>query len=180
MLDTDGIESKCPETIKTVFANFSSVPGRIAYTFCIGAGLPRVRSPVASNLSTTIWSLPPLALLISLGRSTILSRPQPGPRFGSSQLQIEMRVPHATIESISARMDFSSTEERAIAPLGRGIVLAFGRGCGGSAGSFIADRCAACAAAGWSCAAAPNTEIKSRQPIEHQIRSMFIFSIRVL
>src|SRR3984957_8195493 len=137
MLDTEGIESKCPETIKTVVVNFWWVRGWMAYTFCMGAILPWVRSPVASNLSTTIWSLPPLALLISLSRSTILSRPQPGPRFGSSQLPIEMRVPHATIESINARMDFSSTEERAIAPLGRGIVLAFGNGCGGSAGAFL-------------------------------------------
>jgi hypothetical protein len=52
---------------------------------------------------------------------------------------MEMRVPHATIESISARIDFSSTEDRAIAPLGRGIVFGFGSGCGGSAGAFADD-----------------------------------------
>src|SRR5262249_20759969 len=99
------------------------------------AGLSCVRAEVASNLSTTTSSLPPVACEISWNRATILSRPQPGPRLGSSQEAIDNRVPHVTNESISARMDFSSTEVRTTAPEGRAIIFGLGAPATGSAGS---------------------------------------------
>jgi hypothetical protein len=83
-----------------------------------------------------------------------------------------MRVPQATIESISARIAFSSTEARAIAPLGRGIVLDFGNVCGGSAGSFATDdRCAA----GCCCAKETLAKITTKPKLENKIRSLFIW-----
>src|SRR5262249_56111365 len=35
-MTSDGRESKCPDTTKTVFAITGSAPGKIAYTFCKG------------------------------------------------------------------------------------------------------------------------------------------------
>src|SRR5208282_4731716 len=96
---------------------------------------PEVRGAAASNLSTTIWSLPPESLAISLNRATIWSRPQPAPRLGSDQDERVRRVPQPTSSRINERMDFSSTLERATAPAGRGKIFGWGLAWGGSAGS---------------------------------------------
>src|ERR1700730_3792209 len=64
------------------------------------------------------------------------------PRFASVQEESERRVPQETSWSIRARMDFSSTLCRAMAPVGRGNSFGCGWFCCGSAGSRGADCCA--------------------------------------
>src|SRR3954463_13183980 len=55
-----------------------------------------VRGPLVSYLSTIPLSRPPDFAAISPKRFTTTSRPQPIPRFGSVQDDIEWRVPQAT------------------------------------------------------------------------------------
>ena len=127
----EGIESKCPETRKTVFASFGSLPGRNASTFSRRAGLSFVRGAVASKRSTATDNFPPDARAISVRRATILSRPHPMPRLESSQDESEWRVPQAASSSTVARSAFSSTEWRGIAPPGGGRLLPAGFPAGG-------------------------------------------------
>src|SRR5260370_9967642 len=139
----DGRESKCPETIKRVFASVGSEPGRIAYTFSSGIGFPEVRSEVDSNLSTTTCNFPPESFAISFNRATITSRPHPIPRFESVHEESVSRVPHPTSFPISTLIDFSSTDARVNRPAGRANILGCGFPVAGSAGSCGARRCAA-------------------------------------
>src|SRR5262249_47557732 len=99
------------------------------------AGLSPVRTEVISNLSTTICSLSPEPFAISLKRLKTASRAQPGPRLGSSHEAMVSRVPHATSLEMSARIPFSSTVERRIAPVGRARIFGAGDAFAGSAGS---------------------------------------------
>src|ERR1700674_227499 len=105
-------------------------------------GFPEVRSEVDSNLSTTTCNLPPESFAISLNRPTMTSRPQPIPRFESVHEESVSLVPHATSCPISARIDFSSTVWRAIAPADRGKIFGWGIPCAGSAGSRDTGCCA--------------------------------------
>jgi hypothetical protein len=81
-------------------------------------------------------------LLIWLNRAAMWSRAHPGPRFGSSHDASVSRVPHCTNSAISVRMPFSSTDTRAIFPVGRANNRAGGVPVSGSAGSFGALVCA--------------------------------------
>src|SRR5579863_7128978 len=74
----------------------------------MGSGWSWVRGEVASNLSTTTCVRPCDDFAIALNLATILSRPQPMPRFGSSQEESVLRVPQETSSSMVARSDFSS------------------------------------------------------------------------
>jgi hypothetical protein len=76
------------------------------------------------------------------------------------------------MESISVRMDFSSTEDRVIAPLGRGVGFVLGNGCGGSAGSFIA---AERGEAERSWAEVEIAKINNREKHETRTRNLVIF-----
>ncbi len=125
-----------------VFASFASLPGRIAYTFSSGIGLPEVRSEVDSNLSTTTCNFPPESFAISFNRASIASRPHPIPRFASVHDESVSRVPHPTSFPISAAIDFSSTDARATPPLGRAAKFGCTFACTGSAGSRASTRCA--------------------------------------
>jgi len=125
-----------------VFANFGSLPGRIAYTFSSGIGFPEVRSEVDSNLSTITCSFPPESFAISFNRPVIASRPHPIPCFASSHEESVSRVPHATSFPISARIDFSSTDARATLPAGRASIFGWGFPFAGSVGSRGATCCA--------------------------------------
>jgi len=82
--------------MKTVFASFGSVPGKIAYTFSRCTAFGPVRSDFISNLSTTICNFPPDAFAISFNRATAKSRPHPTPRFGSVHDESVSRVPQLT------------------------------------------------------------------------------------
>src|SRR6266446_3820563 len=105
-------------------------------------GFDEVRSEVDSNLSTTTCRLPPESFAISLNRAAITSRPQPIPRFASVHEESVSRVPQATSLAISARIDFSSTDARAIPPASRGKTFGCGFPFAGSAGSRGTARCA--------------------------------------
>src|SRR3954447_7233579 len=70
-----------------------------------------VRGPLVSYLSTITWSRPPDFAAISPKRFTTTSRPQPIPRFGSVQDDIEWRVPQA-ISSVSMALASSARLER--------------------------------------------------------------------
>src|SRR5262249_43420922 len=84
------------------------------------------------------------------------SRAHPGPRLGSSHEAIVSRVPQATSLEMSARIPFSSTVERTIAPVGRAALLGAVAAFEGSAGSRgAAVRCAIAAPADTRIAAAP-------------------------
>jgi hypothetical protein len=114
----------------------------MAYTFFSGIGFDEVRSEVDSNLSTTTCNFPFESFAISWNRASITSRPHPIPRFGSSHEESVNRVPHATSFPISARIDFSSTDARAMIPAGRAKIFGCGWPCAGSAGSRGTLRCA--------------------------------------